>query len=472
MPLHRLATFGLSALVLTVSSSLASAQGSYPARYKTLGSYEGYSLAGAVLEESRTSVALSWAGLGYQEVDASARGAHRLLESKISVRSGQWNVSCWTTAFSSELACDLQSTDQERYFFVMPKNQKLGLLLDGRTGERVMMAGHGFSALNANLDSDTRTFGFRRAADGSSLATWKTEIRLGLPQILRVTSPARPKELEIISVLLLGMARTWDGNFGENSLSQVQPLALDGYLVKHRAAFPLPITNQLLRGLEGLMQRGFTEHAKLVRLLLTQAEFEIDQSAGPLVKRKPYTPRLATGLRFGSAFRSQTDGELGELGGFDATMQGLVRLNKTYLGVELGFGSAAAGLDIPGLRSTQFSLGLRAHQVVPIAFDAELVLGGTVTGHARFIEKSLSQDSLDSELQLGVSLAPVVGLQWSAWNINNLGSRLVLFVEAAPTWSWWTTPDEASNDLGPAVNDVLDARQFTISTSAGFRFEL
>lgn len=429
-------------------------------QWERLGEWRGYSLNGHEIRALYISDSIRWPG---------EEGFGQILEMDVAGPTRTWAVRCsfnYGRRFQFDAACD----------FVPNDGASASTLVLGSDTE-------GYVVGETELDVSWKFFNlealqlFFARPNGSRVASWSYEVRRGNPLQLTLNAP-NPEERELASLVILAMLPLDNAVTTPNLVAPKASYRLDSYPLI--AGAPREDRGQRA-ALARLDERGATRASALLRRHLGDSR-RIDRSSEPYVKRDPWTLRPAGGLHGGVTFAPDPDGAPRGIGGGNVEMLAGVRSNYLLFGVSMGLhpGELDAGrfrsiVEGRGVGSAGFSLGLQARAARPIVGDLEGVIGLAVAGRLRLVDVAGWGESAGAS-QFGGSLAPLLGLQYPVWKMNDLGSRVLLTLEGRPEWQFWgkpgiTAPPDASA-AAERLKQGLSGSDVAIRTSFGFRFEL
>lgn len=430
-------------------------------QWERLGEWKGYSLDGHEIKALYVSDSIRWPG---------EEGFGEILEMDVAGPTRAWAVRCsfnYGVRFQYEAACDFVPSDGTSASTLVLGRDKKGYLL----GETELDVSWKFFNLEA------LQFFFARP-NGSQVASWSYEVRLGNPQQLTLHAP-NPEERELASLIVLAMLPL--DVAAATTPNLVAPKAsnrLDSYPLI--AGAPREDRGQRA-ALARLDERGVARASALLRRHLGDSR-RIDRSSEPYVKRDPWSLRPAFGLHGGVTFAPDPDGAPRGIGGGNVEMLAGVRSNYLLFGLSMGLhpGELDAGrfrsiVEGRGVGSASFSVGLQARAARPIWGDLEGVIGLAVAARLRLVDVAGWGEGAGAS-QFGGSLAPLLGLQYPVWKMNALGSRVLLTLEGRPEWQFWGKPGiTAAPDASAAAERLkqgLSGSDLAIRTNFGFRFEL
>lgn len=291
-------------------------------------------------------------------------------------------------------------------------------------------------------------------ADGLHIADWQ----VGLRSRMRVQDTVDPAQRERFAALTL----TLDIAGGRWSTA-VTPMVLDGYPIRPGKA---PTQWDRLRP---------DHHATANDPHLLVEGPRLDRASGVLVEREGDAGRLVMGLTVGgvtgsTAAPAAPDG----LDQFTVDVSGGMRIGRrSHMSLIMGLQAGAHTRDDAHLALGAFGLGLQARHAFSIG-AIEPVVGARARARFRFGEATSDGGATQADAaQFGLGLAPLVGVQWPM-TLNRFDTRLVVFLEAAPEWSFWTAPslDAEESALAGTMRDALQRRDWAVGTTLGVRFEL
>jgi hypothetical protein len=436
------------------------AQEVHALQWKRLGEWKGYSLNGHEINALYISDSIRWLG---------EEGFGQILEMDVAGPTRTWAVRCsfkYGVRFQYDAVCDFVPSDGTSASTLVLGSDTKGYLL----GEAELDVSWNF------FNGEALQLFFGRP-NGSQVASWSYEFRIGNPLQLTLHAP-NPEERELASLAVLAMLPLDDAATTPNLVAPKASNRLDSYPLI--AGAPREDRGQRA-ALARLDERGATRASALLRRHLGDSR-RIDRSSEPYVKRHPWSLRPAFGLHGGVTFAPDPDGAPRGIGGGNVEMLAGVRLNYLMFGVSMGLhpGELDAGrfrsiVEGRGVGSAGFSLGLQARAARPIVGDLEGVIGLAVAARLRLVDVAGWGEGAGAS-QIGGSLGPILGLQYPIWKMNDLGSRVLLTLEGRPEWQFWgkpgsTAPPDASV-AAERLKQGLSGSDLAIRTSFGFRFEL
>ena len=413
----------------------------HPLEWVRLGEFEGRSIAQVkVIDFARSEVIED-----HQVVEMTLQGAHR------------WQVRCLKQAAGTKrrMACRIESPGQPVLRLSLADEGGRDWIGAARTSQPLTIVASAPTIMDtANVPADQDGLPVATArltdADGRVLA----RLESGLPPRMEIRDDVTAQQREHCAALILTL------NIAGYRWSTQAPLTVyDGYLI---GAGTTP-TN---------WSGASVSHAAAVNdPHLLSGGPRLDLNAGTRLDREGDFGRVVIGLELGG---QSTSSDAGDTRQFSIDMMGGLRLAaRTHVGFVLGLQVGTAQGPDAGVDLGAFGLGLHARHAFSLGI-IEPVVGARVRGRFRFGEiLGADPDMSGSAAQLGVSLAPTVGLQWP-YSMNRHDTRIVIFAEAAPEWSYWTTPslDDLPPDPAQVLRAQLQTRDWAVNAILGVRFEL
>jgi hypothetical protein len=348
---------------------------------------------------------------------------------------------------------------------------------DGAPASTFVLGSDGEGALSGPTELTVSQEFFRSEAlqlffarpTGDDVVWWSaSSIPLGLPLQLMLFGPTA-EERELTTLIVLAML------YFERNPSRVP--RLDGLPI---VVGPAREDRGQRAALARLEARAATRWAALLARHLDDPR-RIDRTGLPYVKRNPWTARVVGSLVAGMTFVPGPEGAPRGLGGATIETSGGLRFNFLELVVAMGlhigevhgasFSPLVGGRGVGGVG---FSVGLQARASRVLVADLEGVVGLAMAGRVRLID--VFGWGSGGATQLGGALAPILGLRYPLWKMNDLGSRLSLSLEGRPEWQFWATPritaPPDSNAEIAGLRQGLSGSDFAIRANLGLQFDL
>lgn len=408
--------------------------------------YEGRVLAGVTVAAFAQSEIIE----NMQVIELTLQGTHR------------WQSHCVKRFIRSHfrLLCEVEATGQPTLRVSLTDAQDVQWRGEARLPEPVHFEGE-------TIDPSLRMEGIRmtggRLVDAQKVpfASWSILPRTSVSPTgrgLHLSDPLSDARLERVAALALTLNLA-----GDRWATGAVPSVYDGY--------------RLTDGT--LPDRWHTEaldHATLVDdpSVLSRAP-RLDRAAGVLVERKGPAGRIVMEFAGGSITELDTRAGPDTVDGFALMVGAGMRLGarsqlNVNMGMQAGFHREAVGRFGDG----RFDLGLQIRQAFSLGATLEPVIGARLRGHLRFADgQGPDGEETADAAQLGWGVAPTVGLQWP-WTLNDFDTRLVVFLEAAPEWTFWSDPDldAPTTALERSMKSRMGTRDRQFNTMLGVRFEL
>lgn len=389
------------------------------------------------------------------------QGFGELLELDVGGPTRTWTVRCSFSASPQaqpETACD----------FLPGDGAPASTFVLGSDGEGALSGAAELTVSREFFRSEALQLFFARPT-GDDVVWWSaSSVPFGLPLQLMLFGPTA-EERELTALVVLAML------YFETNLSRVP--RLDGLPI---VVGPVREDRGQRAALARLEARGPTRLAVLLARHLDDPR-RIDRTGLPYVKRNPSTARVVGGLGAGLTFAPGPDGAPRGVRGGVVELSGGLR--STFLefvfamGLHLGEVDGASFSPLVGGRgvsSLGFSVGLQARASRVLVAELEGVVGLAVAGRVRLID--VFGWGAGGATQLGGSLAPILGLRYPVWKINDLGSRLSVSLEGRPEWRFWATPritaPPDSNAEIAGLRQGLSGSDFAIRANLGLQFDL
>ena len=457
--------FALVILVPVVADANPGSGQAHQLGWDRLGVWSGYRLAGQRIEQAFVSEGRPL---------ETAKAWQRVIETDIAGSSRMWNNRCVLThrgMYELDLSCTFAGAGLEP--------ASLTLVHRGRGGHGRILGPVHLQVAGNLFNLEVFEFTFADLA-GDETARWQVESLLrARAESLRFAEHATALERELLAVIVL-TAQLIDVEEMARAPSRTPSGGvLDAYLL--RTDWTGATRAELQRHAEQLLALGAPSHAALLREH-ARANLAIDRRSGPLILRKPSTPRIFGGLHGGVTATADPDGAPQGIGGGSIEVVGGVRLHNLSIQLDMGLlpgvvdhGSLASAAGVTGVDSAAFSLGLQMRYMMLSSSTIELFIGASAALRLRFVDV-VEWGATDGALQVGVAVAPRVGLQTPLWRLNDLGSRVLLYAEFVPEWSFYSSP----NVTGPVGTEVaqwllqeaLEGRELSLRMLVGLRFEL
>lgn len=430
-------------------------------QWKRLGEWKGYSLNHHEIKALYVSDSIRWPG---------EEGFGQIVEMDVAGPTRNWAVRCsfnYGTLLEYRAACDFVPSDGTPASTLVLGSDTKGYLL-GATELDVSWKFFNLEALQLF---------FARPNGSQEVASWSYEVRLGYPLELTLHAPT-PEEGELATLAILAMLPLDSAVTTPNLKAPQASARLDSYPLI--AGAPREDRGQRA-ALARLDERGAARGSAILRRHLEDSR-RIDRNGEPYVKRHPWTPRVAFGLQGGVTFAPDQNGAPRGIGGGNIEMFAGARFNYLVFALSMGIHlgevdgrSFGVLVDRSGVESAGFSLGLQARATRRFAGDLEGVIGLAIAARLRFVDVP-GWGEATGATQLGGSLAPIVGLQYPLWKMNDLGSRVLLTLEGRPEWRFWGKPGVTappdSTAAAERLKQGLSGSDWAIRTNLGLTFEL
>lgn len=442
----------------------ASTTSLHPLSWETLGRWPGYGLNGYQIEEAFVSEPFAVGTAGFAE----------LLELVVrSPQNGRREVRCTFTysglLWGFTMACDVRAEG--------PEVRTTFALLEGGRGRVRASANLEVHWQARNLEALELSF---RRPGGTLVGELVADPgrALGGPALALYG----PSDAESEAMALLALSSLFlNSTVREPNLVPVDATTVAPRLDAYR---PTRARTEEDAGVEGLLAEaegeGQGDEAWLLRSHF-RSDLRIDRALGPYIQRNPGAARVAMGLQMTTGFQPGPEGSAGPWSGGRLEVVGGLRIQDLSFLLTLGLGlgaidsaAFAAAAGVSDVESALFSFGLETRYALPPLLTVEGVVGLGIAGRLRLTD--VAEWPGGGSHQLGLALAPMVGVQLPIWEPNDLGTRLLVALEGSPEFTFWQDPtvrpaaaqEAEANRLAAA----LSGADFALSIRLGVRFEL